>query len=291
MASDATPQPGLHVRDDEATCLAALKGPQGRCPFLHGTVRCDPYPGYVQGRHPSICPHGCAPAPPGVLDAETPTQRLTREALEYVDLFYHEMKLPEAARAAREAEVRDSIARTGTYVQTFAELEHGARVSWRNAAKCINRQAHMELCVLDCRECTTNQQMFDAIVHHLKLASAGEAIVACMSVFAARVPDGVSPISKTPTVSSGPRIWNGQLVRFAGHALPGGRVLGDPAEVGFTTMLRERFGWRPSQLSRFNVLPLVLQCDPEKPPELFELPDEARPRHSNSLDHRIALSG
>jgi hypothetical protein len=312
-----------HSTEGEAVCLKQLKGPQNRCPFLHGTVRCDPYPGYVQGRHPEICKNGCCPAAPGMLDAETPKQRLLRcaesrilrvalwrpllhalcthcklrsalspsrsgvcsEALEFCDLFHAEMALPEADRAAREAHIRAEIEATGTYKHSFAEIEHGARVAWRNASKCINRQVHLELQLLDCRECKTNWEMFEAIVRHLKKASAGEAIVACMSVFEPRVPDATSA-TNTPMVAAGPRIWNSQLVRFAGHRLPGGGVLGDPAEVEFTTMLRERFGWVPKRLSRFNVLPLVLQCNPDEPPELFTLPDDAvklvpisHPRH------------
>ena len=39
----------------------------------------------------------------------------------------------------RVAQVRESIAATGTYEHTFAELTWGARVAWRNAARCIGR--------------------------------------------------------------------------------------------------------------------------------------------------------
>lgn len=85
--------------------------------------------------------------------------------------------------------------------------------------------------------------MFDAIVAHLKKAAAGEAIVACMSVFKPSVPHATSRTG-TP-VAVGPRVWNSQLVRFAGHELPGGRVLGDPAEVAFTRFLKEQYDWKP----------------------------------------------
>lgn len=30
-----------------------------KCPFGHGTVSVDPYPGYVHGRNRAICPNGC----------------------------------------------------------------------------------------------------------------------------------------------------------------------------------------------------------------------------------------
>ena len=43
--------------------------------------------------------------------------------------------------------------------QTFGEIEHGARVAWRNASKCINRIVHQELTLLDCRDVTTNEAM------------------------------------------------------------------------------------------------------------------------------------
>ena len=50
----------------------------------------------------------------------------------------------------------------------------------------------MELQIRDCRHITTNEGMFETLVEHLKFASAGEAIVATMSVFHPAAPTSFS---------------------------------------------------------------------------------------------------
>lgn len=64
-------------------------------------------------------------------------QRLVREAEEYQDLYHHELKSAPEVREARKAEIRAEIDATGTYSQTFDEAQHGCRVAWRNAPKCV----------------------------------------------------------------------------------------------------------------------------------------------------------
>jgi nitric-oxide synthase, bacterial len=71
----------------------------------------------------------------------------------------------------------------------------------------------------------------------------------------------------------GPRIWNEQLIRYAGYRLPGGSVAGDPRYVDFTDLVL-RLGWRGGAGTLFDVLPLVVQADGE-PPRLFDLPADA----------------
>lgn len=60
------------------------------------------------------------------------------------------------------------------------------------------------------------------------------------------------------------------LCRFAGYQQEdGGKVVGDPAETGFTKMLQEEFGWKPPcNPGRFDVLPLVLQAHPDERPQV-----------------------
>ncbi|CAM9205250.1 unnamed protein product [Bubo scandiacus] len=67
------------------------------------------------------------------------------------------------------------------------------------------------------------------------------------------------------------RIWNTQLIRYAGYRQPDGSVRGDPANVDITELCIHH-GWTPGD-GRFDVLPLLLQ-GPEEPPELFPLPPE-----------------
>lgn len=73
----------------------------------------------------------------------------------------------------RMAQIRRSIELSGTYEHTFDELQHGARVAWRNAPKCANRKYWGQLKLLDCRDEKTNRGMFDACIRHLDKAVSG----------------------------------------------------------------------------------------------------------------------
>lgn len=121
-ADDDRPSEHLNVRIHETAT--------GRCPFLHGTVDVQPYPGYPHGTHPEICPRGCKPeADPG--GDETIEQRLLREALEFQNLYHKEFGLDDATKTNRMAAIQAEVADTGTYTHTFDELQHGFRVAWR----------------------------------------------------------------------------------------------------------------------------------------------------------------
>ena len=152
--------------------------PSGKCPFRHGTVYAGPYPGYCHGNpNRGICPKGCRAQPNAdITSNETPKQTLLREAYEYMELYYHErtddMKgMPNFLPIEKRMEqIKQSIDDTGTYEHTFDELQHGSRVSWRNAPKCANRKYWGQLKLLDCRDVTTNKGMFDSCMKHLTMA-------------------------------------------------------------------------------------------------------------------------
>lgn len=91
---------------------------------MHGTVSSAPYPGYVHGTDPRICPSGCVPSKPAPTDAAS---TLVREASEYQALFHAENGLPDADRIARWEEISMELAANGTYELTLPELEHGVR--------------------------------------------------------------------------------------------------------------------------------------------------------------------
>ena len=95
--------------------------------------------------------------------------------LEYIELYYHEREddmrgktgfLPKEKRMDM---VKQYIAETGTYEHTFDELQHGACVAWRNAPKCANRKYWQQLKLLDCRDVTTNNGMFDCCMKHVAM--------------------------------------------------------------------------------------------------------------------------
>ncbi|WP_255694985.1 nitric oxide synthase oxygenase [Actinomycetospora soli] len=199
------------------------------------------------------------------------------EAEEFLRQFFAEAEEPGATTVKGEAAaevtleeriaaVRDEIARTGTYVHTTAELTFGARVAWRNSARCIGRLYWRSLHLRDRRHVSAPDEVAAECVGHLDEATRRGRIRSTITIFA---PD-------TPT-APGPRIWNEQLIRYAGYRT-GGRVLGDPRHVGFTDHARS-LGWvPPSPMGRFDVLPLVVSGGgewAEKGPQFVEVPAES----------------
>lgn len=67
------------------------------------------------------------------------------------------------------------------------------------------------------------------------------------------------------------RIWNGQLINYAGYRISETEVIGDGASVEFTQIC-EKLGWKGKR-TEFDILPWVLQANGQKP-ELYEIPKE-----------------
>ncbi|MGZ0147520.1 nitric oxide synthase oxygenase [Kribbella sp. WER1] len=195
---------------------------------------------------------------------------LRTAAKEFLELFHGEN--PEAGPLApRLAAVLREIDLTGTYWHTPEELTFGARVAWRNNERCIGRLYWRSLQVRDLRTVSDAGAVAERCFEHLSAAHNGGKIRPIITVFA---PDA-------PT-RPGPRIWNEQLIRYAGYAQPSGRPVGDPRYVGFTAELIRR-GWQPPERrGAFDVLPLVVETVDEGP-RLFRLPAQAV--HEVPLEH------
>jgi nitric-oxide synthase len=192
------------------------------------------------------------------------------EAEEFLELFHAENPQAGPARPRIAAVVRE-IDLTGTYWHTAEELAFGARAAWRNNARCIGRLYWQSLQVRDLRTVADAEGVARHCVEHLRAAGNGGKIRPMITVFAPEAPSRPAP-----------RIWNEQLIRYAGYEQPDGRVLGDPRYRAFTSTLIER-GWRPPEpRGAFDVLPLVVETA-EDGPRLFELPDHAV--HEVPLEH------
>lgn len=190
-------------------------------------------------------------------------ERLVAAALEFLDQIAGELHWPARKCEKRRSEILSEIRATGTYTQTFEELEHGARVAWRNAPKCIGRISWRNLVVRDRRDVKEPRAIFEECVEHLRAATNGGNIDIVLTAFA--------PLR--PGELWGPRIWNSQLVRFAGYRREDGSVMGDRANVALTEAIG-RLGWTPPAApSDFDVLPLVVDV-PGREPQLFAF-DEA----------------
>ena len=170
----------------------------------------------------------------------------TREALDFLEAFALEKKIDSQAHAKRAAQVEEEITSTGTWTPTFEELEHGARMAWRNNARCIGRLFWPSLKVRDLRHISEPTEVHQALLEHLQTATNGGKIQPFITIFA-------------PATAEGPalRIWNHQLLGYAGYEQPDGSILGDPKNLAFTREA-QALGWKGAG-TRFDLLPLIIQ--------------------------------
>ncbi|WP_344426678.1 nitric oxide synthase oxygenase [Pseudonocardia ailaonensis] len=183
------------------------------------------------------------------------------EAEAFLRLFHAEMEAP-VPFEVRMAAIRAEIEATGTYEHTVDELTFGARVAWRNSARCIGRLYWNGLHVRDRRGISDPGEVARESVRHLEAATRAGRVRSTITVFAPDRPG-----------RPGPRIVNEQLIRYAGYREPDGRVLGDPRTADLTSAIVAA-GWQPpAQRGRFDVLPLLVAGDGRV--EVHEVPREA----------------
>ena len=199
--------------------------------------------------------------PPAPVRRDPPPYELLRAAAEFLTLHHTEERLGDPGR--RIAAAHAEIAATGTYRHTTQELVFGARVAWRNANRCIGRLYWRSLRVRDLRDVQGADAVAEASAEHLREATRDGRIRALITVFAPDEP-------RRP----GPRIWNEQLVRYAGYTHPDGTVTGDPRNAGITA-LALRLGWPGGPGTPFDVLPLIVQGAGDDRPDWFGIPDDA----------------
>ncbi|MFE3784662.1 nitric oxide synthase oxygenase [Amycolatopsis sp. NPDC059090] len=158
-------------------------------------------------------------------------------------------------RRVRVAQALRSLDEKGTYQLTGAELDHGLKMAWRNDPRCIRRGTYPTLRQLSwdgvvrmdvSRTELTAERVIAAVGTYLREATNGGRLKPMIMVFPPDTPEG-------PRL----RIWNDQLIRYAGEARPDGSILGDPKHVDLTAALR-RLGWA-EPIGRQTVLPVAFQ--------------------------------
>ncbi|WNI19654.1 nitric oxide synthase oxygenase [Streptomyces sp. ITFR-21] len=152
----------------------------------------------------------------------------------------------------RLAEVAAEVAVSGTYEHTPAELAYGARVAWRNSARCIGRLYWNNLTVRDLRHLSHPDDIAAHCFEHLRIATNNGRIRPVISVFAPDRPGRPAP-----------RLLGEQLVRYAD----------DPRSAERTALARQ-LGWKGGY-GAFEVLPLMVQTAPGRRPEMYEVPEDA----------------
>ncbi|WP_209280664.1 nitric oxide synthase oxygenase [Paenibacillus athensensis] len=185
-------------------------------------------------------------------------RQIGEQAAAFIRECYGEWGKGEDELQARLDEVARSIALTGSYVQTEEEARHGARMAWRNSSRCIGRLFWKTLEVFDERELDSEEAIAEALLRHMRYATNGGRVRPAITLFAPR------------GVGRQIRIWNHQLVRYAGYETERGLV-GDPASLAFTAVCRS-LGWKGAG-GPFDVLPLVVQVD-DRPPRWYAIPEE-----------------
>lgn len=156
---------------------------------------------------------------------------------------------------ARLKEIKKEIELTRSYTHTYEELAHGAKMAWRNSNRCIGRFFWKSLQVFDARHVTNCDEMAEQLFRHIEYATNDGKIKPTITIF--KQAPCSSSISRTKTSSEQPiRLWNHQLIRYAGYETADG-IVGDPASITFTKKCIE-LGWEGAG-TPFDVLPLVIQ--------------------------------
>nr|WP_247739284.1 nitric oxide synthase oxygenase [Bacillus sp. 165] len=171
---------------------------------------------------------------------------MLQEAENFIALSYRELNKTEVEIEERLHQVKEEIETHGYYVHTFEELEYGARMAWRNSNRCIGRLFWNMLKVFDARDVNTEEQVFNALLNHIEFATNEGKIRPTITIFKPKINNEQI------------RIWNHQLIRYAGYETEYG-IIGDPASVDFTHIC-STLGWK-GEGTHFDVLPLVIQVN------------------------------
>ncbi|MDZ5471567.1 nitric oxide synthase oxygenase [Bacillus sp. 31A1R] len=181
--------------------------------------------------------------------------QLLAEAEQFITTCYKELHKNDDEINLRILQIKEKITEFGYYEHTFEELEHGAKMAWRNSNRCIGRLFWDSLTVRDKRNLNTESDIFEALEDHIQFATNNGQIRPTITIF------------KQESDQNRIRIWNHQLIRYAGYETEYG-VIGDPASIALTKKCEE-LGWQ-GEGTPFDVLPLVIQIN-ESSPKPFPL--------------------
>jgi nitric-oxide synthase len=185
-------------------------------------------------------------------------QKMAEAAASFIGEAYYELGRSEEEAKRRIEEVQLHIAQTGNYTHTYDELKHGARLAWRNNNRCIGRLFWHTLEVFDARDIKNELDATSRIFEHMSYATNNGRIRPAITIFPSN------------QAHNRIRIWNHQLVRYAGYQRAEG-IIGDSSSLAFTAECK-KLGW-VGEGTRFDVLPLVVQMDGKKP-HWYSLPQE-----------------
>lgn len=182
---------------------------------------------------------------------------ISEEAKAFIEQCYKELNKENQIQERLE-QIQHVIQSKGTYEHTYEELEHGAKMAWRNSNKCIGRLFWNFLKVLDERHLQTEEDICQALFRHIGFATNKGKIIPTITIFKPEIGENHT------------RIWNHQLIRYAGYKV-GDEVIGDPDSLRFTEVCQE-LGWK-GERTHTDVLPLIIQIG-NKRPKWFNIPKD-----------------
>ncbi|MBP2002100.1 nitric-oxide synthase [Paenibacillus shirakamiensis] len=180
---------------------------------------------------------------------------IREEAISFIEMTYQELGKSQEEIQQRIEDIEQQLKSSGTYQHTAEELAYGAKLAWRNNSRCIGRLFWDSLVTFDERSLQSTDDIAEALFRHIQYATNEGRIRPVITIFA---PD------------KDIRLWNHQLIRYAGYETPEG-IIGDPASLEFTQRCQE-LGWQ-GHGTPFDILPLVIQIGQHQP-KWFMIPDE-----------------
>jgi nitric-oxide synthase, bacterial len=181
----------------------------------------------------------------GEPDATGSLELLKEETRRWLQIYCAENSRPEISTRPW-WQIGDELERTGSYWQSAEELEYGAKVAWRKSTRCIGRLHWQNLVVRDYRAVRSAEEIFLALIEHVRLSTGTGKVVPMITIFAPERSDQ-HPV----------RIWNRQLIGYAGYRRPDGSILGDPLNAPFTEVVR-KLGWTRDPAGPFDLLPVLI---------------------------------
>ncbi|MCE7798308.1 nitric oxide synthase oxygenase [Sphingobium sufflavum] len=170
------------------------------------------------------------------------------EAVAFIRQYAREVGMADEPLRLRIAEICDALRRTNHYVHTPEELSFGARIAWRNHARCVGRLTWKSLRVHDHRHIAAPAAVLEQTMADLKAAFNGGQIRSSISIFA--------PATDKSLPST---FESSQIFRYAGYATADEGVMGDRANIELTHTARQ-LGWQPPETpGPFDLLPVILR--------------------------------
>jgi len=186
------------------------------------------------------------------------TTDLYKEAKSFITQCYEELNIADQIEE-RLNDIEIEIKSTGFYTHTYEEIEHGAKLAWRNSNRCIGRLFWDKLRVLDARHINDDEGVQEEIIHHISYATNSGKILPTITIFKPN-------LSENNCI----QIHNHQLLRYAGYETDRG-ITGDPISIPFTKEC-ERLGWEGKK-TNYDLLPIVYSIDGQEK-KWFSVPRE-----------------